>query len=610
MATDFDLGMRFRKHPLLSQFSSYLPGTIKEVFDWIEFIISNNPVASAGIKKLSETPITSFRYIELDDKNEGSSAYKGSWKTLLEKELNIKSKLVDISYNTELYGNCFVSVYAPINRFLKCKCGASTHILHSRRLKVFSPKNNNSTDYSYSLDDPDANLKDEDIVKKYASGVKSESKVRFSCFCGTCKKITPHTAVDIKSKSVKDINVITWNPKDITMEYNPISGATDYFYAPSREMQDGVKKNKKNILATMPIGMIESILEKKIFKFAKGHIFHSKSETIAGISTTWGMPKLTAAMPAFMTLMILRKANEKIATDYMVPLRVMFPTNSDGPQSMYNYMGGNDFVSNINNMLTQWKVDPSGVQTAPFPIGTQTILGDGKLLTLNQEIDQLETNIASSLGIPIEFIKGGLSYTAQGSSLRLLENQLASLSANLNDVLEFVIGRVGAILEKEKTVVELIPFKLVDDLQEKMAIIQLAASGQGGISNGSIMEMFNVDQISEKKKLRSEAKDAIRDSLDDQSFQQELITTIEEKAKQEAAIGQGSFDGLNQQALLQEADTHVEQLQQMDDGERKSKLDEMSKTNMVLYAVVKARLEMAQGKEDYAAAKEARGGEE
>ena len=605
MATDFDLGMRFRKHPLLSQFSSYLPGTIKEVFDWIEFIISNNPVASAGIKKLSETPITSFRYVETDDRNEGSSAYKGTWKTLLEKELNMKAKLIDISYNTELYGNCFVSVYSPINRFLKCNCGGSTHILHARRLKVFSPKDNKST-YSYAIDDVDTKATKEDIVKKYASGVKSEARVKFSCFCDSCKKITPHTAVDIKSKSVPDINIITWNPKDITMEYNPISGVTDYFYAPSRQMQDGVKKNKKNILATMPIGMIESVLDKKIFKFAKGHIFHSKSETISGISTTWGMPKLTAAMPAFMTLMILRKANEKIAADYMVPLRVMFPTNSDGPSNMYNFMGGTDFVSNINNMLSQWKVDPSGVQTAPFPIGTQTILGDGKLLTLNQEIDQLETNIASSLGIPIEFIKGGLSYTTQGSSLRLLENQLATLSANLNDVLEFIIKRVGTILEKDITTVELIPFKLVDDLQEKMAMIQLATSGQGGISQGSIMEMFNVDQVAEKKKLRAESKDAIKEALEDQNFQQELIATIAEKAKQESAIGQGNFDGLNQQALLQEADIHVEQLQQMDDGQRKSSLDEMSKTNMVLYAVVKARLEMAQGKEDYAAAKEAR----
>lgn len=613
MASDFDLGMRFRKHPLLSQFSSYLPATIKEVFDWIEFIISNNPIASAGIKKLSETPITSFRYTELDDKNEGSNISESSWKTILEKRLKLKAKLTDISYNTELYGNCFVSVYSPLNRFLRCTCGTSVHILHSRRLKVFSAKAQ-SNEFSYSMDDIEEGISNDDILAKFSKGKQSKgkqskTKVRFSCFCDRCKKITPHTAIDLKSKSIEDINIITWNPKHITMEYNPISGAKDFFYAPSRDLTEGVKKNKKNILATMPIGMIESILEKKIFKFAKGHIFHSQSETIAGVSTSWGMPKLTAAMPAFMTLMILRKANEKIATDYMVPLRIMFPTNSDGPGNMYNFMGGDDFVGKINTMLTKWKVDPSGVQTTPFPIGTQTILGDGKLLTLNQEIEQLESNIASALGIPIEFIKGGLSYTAQGSSLRLLENQLSTLTANLNDALAFIIGRVSIILEKEKTNVELIPFKLIDDLQEKMAIIQLASAGQGGVSNASIMEMFNLDQQSEKSKLRSEAKDAIKAALEDQTFQQEQIATIEEKAKQESMIGKGSFDGLNQQALIQEADLQVEQLQQMDDGTKRSKLDEMSKTNVILYSVVKTRMEMAQGKQDYAAVKDARGEE-
>ena len=46
--------------------------------------------------------------------------------------------------------------------------------------------------------------------------------------------------------------------------------------------------------------------------------------------------------------------------------------------------------------------------------------------------------------------------------------------------------------------------------------------------------------------------------------------------------------------------TYVDQLKMMDDGARKSQLDEMSKTNYILYGVVRALLDMTENKQDYA----------
>jgi hypothetical protein len=580
----------------------------------MEFIVHNNAIASAGIKKLSESPVTSFKYYAADDQEESTSSNSDSWKTIIEDSLNMKSRLLNISYNTLLYGNCFISVYAPINRMLTCeKCSSKVSLLNAKKLKVFIKKRGKgsfSGDDSYSGTNQDStydsNTDTKDVSKKFKHKNKEESNVKFSCICETCKSITQHYAVDYKLKSKEDINVVVWNPNDIEISANHISGDEEFFYKIPEDTRKAVRKADKLILATTPIPMIEAALTNNYFKFSKGSIYHSKRETVSGISTSWGMPALTSAIPAFLTLMILRKANEKIASDYMVPLRTVFPSQQGGGgQDLYNYMGGSDFVAKLNTMLNKWKLDPSAVQVTPFAIGTETILGDGKMLSLNAEIDQLESNIANSLGIPIEFIKGGLSYTAQGSSLRLLENQLARLSANLDDVLDFVVGKVSGILDKERIKISLVPFKIIDDLAEKSAIIQLAMSGQNKISAGTLFELFNLDSVTEQKRIDNEQKETIKQQLELQNYQQEVASSIEERAKSAAQMSNNQFSNINQQALMQEAQQYVEQLTMMDDGARKSQLDEMSKTNYIMYSTVKALLEMQQGKQMYQAGKEA-----
>jgi hypothetical protein len=573
----------------------------------MEFIVANNPIAAAGIKKLSEVPITSLRYSAGDDVEEGSFSNKDSWKSILENNLNIRAALLNISYNAHLYGNCFISVYAPIVRFLICDtCGSRININHSQKLKAFIEKRKDQAiDEAYE-EVEHGDSKGNDYSRIYQQQKNDRQKLKFKCLCRQCKAVTVHTAKDTPIKKKEDINIVIWNPNHIKLAGNPISGEEEIYYDIPDELKSAIKQNDPLLLSTTPIPIIESAITNKIFKFSKNSIFHLKKEAISGISTSWGIPSLTAAIPAFLTLMILRKANEKIAADYMVPLRIMFPSQQANPSEMFNYMNGTNFVQKMRTMIERWKADPSGVQTTPFPVGTETILGDGKLLTLNAEIEQLEANIANSLGIPIEFIKGGLSYTAQGSSLRLLENQLAKITAGLDDAIEFIVNKVSRILHKEPIPIKLIPFKIIDDLQEKAAIIQLASSGQGMISKATILEMFNLDANNELNRSVEEQKDEVKRQIQLQDYQQEVASSIEEKAKQKEQMNTGSFEMLNQQALMQEAQVYAQQLSQMDPGMRKSQLDEMAKTNYIMYGVVKALLEMQDHKQDYAAAQQAK----
>jgi len=286
----------------------------------MEFIVNNNPIAAAGIKKMSETPVTTFKYLAAGDQNEASSSVDDSWKSVLEDSLNLKSKLLSISYNTLLYGNCFISVYSPIVRLLRCtECGETKQLAHAEKLKVGLRKKDDTSTTTYGSFSSNALSRDEavesaaDVTRKYKGTSGKKINVKFTCHCSSCRKITEHSVRDIKFKSKEDINIITWNPNLIKIKSNPISGKNQYYYQIPDDIIKGVRSSDEFMLSSMPIGMIEAALQKKIFKFADGHIYHSKRETINGISSAWGMPALMSAIPPFLTLMILRKANEKIA---------------------------------------------------------------------------------------------------------------------------------------------------------------------------------------------------------------------------------------------------------------------------------------------------------
>lgn len=615
---DFNFRSIYRKHPLLSRFSDILPKDIGEVFSWVEFIMHNSPIAASGIKKLSEVPITNLRYSTGGDTMESTTINDDSWKSILEESLKMKPELLSISFNTLAYGNAFVSVYAPVNRRAECsKCSSSYGISNLSKVSVKVDKSMGGDPYSHRDPSKESAIErgnggkknnsksSSDDSKKFKKTGRKKSNLIFKAKCPNCKTIEKMEITDLKSSRHQDINIVIWNPKDIKISSNNISGTKSYFYKAPREIKSKIVSGDMEMLATTPLEMMEAALTGKYFKFAKDHIYHIKKDFLAGVSTSWGIPNLASAIPPFLTLMTIRKANEAIASDYMVPLRTVSPASGGSGSDMYNYISGGDFVSKVNTMVATWKADPSGVQVSPVPLQVENILGNGKLLTAYQEADQLENNIAYAMGVPVEFIKGGLSYTAQGTSLRLLENQLAQISSSLDGVLSFVVGRVSNILEKEPIKVSMVPFKIIDDMQEKAAIMQLAMNSDNSVSLSTLLEMFNIDSIAEKRRIVEDQKESAKSDLEIQKFKQEAASSIEEQAENAAQMNKSKFSDLNQQALMEEAQDYAQQLMQMDDGARRSSLDQMSKENYVMYGVVSAIIDMQKQKMAYSAQKQA-----
>ena len=123
---------------------------------------------------------------------------------------------------------------------------------------------------------------------------------------------------------------------------------------------------------------------------------------------------------------------------------------------------------------------------APVPVAMTQMGGDGRALLTLGEVQQVEDNIIAAMGIPREFIYGGMSFTGSAITLRMLENQLLTYTGALNELAQWITDRCCRILGWGKTKVELQEFKLIDDVQQKQLIMSLNQGGQQLISNTTI----------------------------------------------------------------------------------------------------------------------------
>jgi len=561
--TFYDTNFLQKYNQLSSIYSNYLPNDIREVFKWVNFIAANVPAVQSALSKMSCVAITSFNYTsqdltELDEDDETS------WKSVLENDLKIMEELKEIAYNFLLYANQFISVNFPIDRTFICtEC--SSHYrknqLENREIIPIAKKNKNNQDELF-----------------------------FKCHCDKCKTKTLMTVKDRTVIDYTKVKIIKWPVNSIDLYEDDITGVKTFYYTPDTANKELIKKGNKDKIFYLPINIILAAITDGKVKFNEESIIHIRAKKFNGVNTAWGMPTLTSAIPDMISLMLLRKVNEKIYSDMMLPLRGLVPrmNNVDG-NPIYNYISAPDLEGKVNKIINSWKKDPTGIKFFPIPLEPMNLFGEGKSLNLSGEIDAFTTMIIQSLGIPPEFIKGGLSWGGSGPSLRMLQNQLLELSTSLETVAEFVVKKIRAYSNKKAIRVKLIPLKLIDDSNDKANMLNLFQSGK--VSSHTALDFFNISYRDEQKRLLEEQKDEFRRNQEMQQWQQEIATSLADKIRQESMMENSSTNNLNQTAILQEADSYAEQMASLDYGTKKSKLDELSKSNPVLYAVVKWRLE-------------------
>ena len=487
--------------------------------------------------------------------------------------------MVTAGVDRHVYGNSFVSVYFPFKRFLICPECKSKYAIR----KV-----------SYKFK-----------IRKKSAG--------FYYTCKDCGKHVKGKVDDEKIRQPRDINIIRWDPKHIDIEGNPVTGDKEYYYEIPSAIKERIRSGDKHMLATMPMAFIDCIAQKKLFKFAKGKIYHMKADAPAGIDSRWGFPPLTATLKQFFYVAVLRKANEAIALEHVVPFRVMHPQQSTASADPTVTISLSNWLNETKLNMKAWRRDPLHLMFSPVPVGVTNVGGQGRALMVTGEIVEAENSIIAAMGIPREFIYGGLSATGSSVTLRMLENQLLNYTTQLIDMGQWVTNQCAEFLGWKKVRIDLTPFKLVDDVPQKMAILQAnQMSGGTLLSNTTLAAMFDIDIEKERKLRMQEMMDETRNQMETDQKLQEQQSTLADRARSSAHMEQPQ--GYDQQAIIAQADQMTQQLAAMDEGTRKSFLHSLQVEDLVMYAVVIQRWEemqtqnQAMAREDMRAQEQQAGG--
>lgn len=546
-------GSNAHPNPMFDFLTGFVPRKLKDLFRWTEYLFYNSPHIFQALTKLADYVLTDITI----DTTEAST------RALYEKFFRKKKVMATLkacARDRMIYGNVFVSVYHAEKHFLRCS--------HCQDLRTLD-----QVDYTYRA---------------------KNSTFTYTCVeCGHKQATSLDSVVVTPLRDSNGMNIIRWDPKQIDIEYNPVTGHASYFYNIPPKVSAAVKAGDRLMIDTMPIELLKAASSDgdQVFKFAPDQLYHMKIDAPAGVDTCWGFPPLTSTLKSFYYTQVLRKANEAIALDHIVPFRVLHPAQSGQSNDPAMMISMARWVEETKVNLKRQRQDPNHIMFSPVALGVTQMGGQGRTLMTVAEVEASEANIVVGLGIPKEFLYGGVAGIGSPVMLRMLENQLVSQRSDIIELLQWICDSVASRAQWSRVEADMTNFKWVDDIQQRNMLLQLDQM-YGIVSKRTLAEINEVDYDQEREQKRTEALEDARSERELQIEVQKIQTDIAMQASQQASAGTGL--GYDQQAVIGEADMLVEQLLQMEQGQRKSQLSALQAEDYVIYSVVIQRLEQAQ----------------
>lgn len=537
-------------NPMYDYFTTFTPRKLKDLFRAAEFIGVNSAHIYGTVRKFGEYPITRLQY-ETNVESE-----RKRHEELFDRHLRMKGFLTQVSFDEWLTGNSVVSMYEPIRRDLVCtRC----HV----------PEVVTAAAYRFNLD-----------------------KLEFRLDCRACgERNVPARVKDSPLRDPAKIKLIRWDPKLIDIDSNPLTGESEYYYTIPRADIAKVRAGSRLHINHTPMEFLAAMRDRKVFKFAEGAVYHMRMPGPAGLDMQWGLPPITAAIRLFMFAATLRKANEAIALEHITPFRVMHPSQSTPSGDPLTTLNLGRWRQELEQNLRAHRRDPLRVMFSPIPVGVQNVGGDGRAMLTLGELQEAEKSIVLSLGVPIEFLTGGLGQTRGEITLRMIENQLRTHIENLNGLIQWVEHRAATFLGWASVPTKLADFKMIDDVENKQLKMQMWQ--QGKVSDATIADTVDLDLAHERKQRKQDALDDARAQAETQLAVQQQQQALSLTSRQRALQNQGGMAYDPQQVLAANAPI-AEELSQYDEGTRRSRLDALQGEDPVSYAVVKMLLEQIQ----------------
>jgi hypothetical protein len=447
-------------HPFFDQGQAYLPTSVKNMFHWCRFYFLTNPAVHAAITKMAEYPVTPIIF-----KTENNTLRKKYEE--IARQLDLKSFRVEVGLDYYTYGNAFVSLVFPFTKFLQCK--------HCKtQVSIKDPK----TKYKW-------------VSSKYQLDCKK---------CGTNGFAK---SIDVYRKSLRGIRLKRWNPEAIDVRVNSLTSETTYIYDIPKQTINDILMGKKHAIEDLPDVFILAAQKKKRVVFSPENLYHFKRPMLAQQSEGYGMPLVMPVLKDLHYLGILRRSQEAVAQEHIVPLRIVFPQGGTATSDPYSMVNLGEWKNEVQRQLSQWKIDPNRIPVMPLPIGYQTIGGNGRALVLHNEYRVWSEHVVAGMGVPPEFVFGGIQYSGTNLTMFQLQNKFLSYIDDQRDLIfNFIFGKIAAYMDFPDVDGDFRPFKMADDLQRTMLYFQLV-QGQK-LADRTLLEDLGFDPTLERAKMDAE----------------------------------------------------------------------------------------------------------
>lgn len=467
----FNRGSVKYDNPFLDITSTYIPITIKGMLRFVAAFALGDGLITQCITKMAEYPITKLIYNDEEEgklKNDKTTEW---WKTLLEKQINIMRLIREMGMNYYAYGNSIISIQYPFRRQLKCRACGKWHDVNDLKDVMF---------------------------RNY--------KFIGTCVCGHKSEME---AKDIATKEVSGLKIVQWDLMYIDIKFNNISGDHFYYYTVPANIKTAVMRGDLEIVNTTRLEVLEAVQRNKQVRLHNNNVFHMKRSApqyILPNERGWGVPIVMPVMKDIFHIRILKKGNEMIAFDHIVPLRMIFPT-SQGDVSPHMTQNLGSWRSKIEDELLQWRKDPNRISIVPMPVGQTTFGGDGKILMVTPEIKAVEDDIIIGMGVIPEIVRGGASWSGSNVSLRIIENSFINHRGDAHGAIDFIIDKCSTYFEKTKIPVRMSDFKMADDLSKKQLMMNFATGGVTSLfSESTAIKEFGLDPLVEYENKEAELK--------------------------------------------------------------------------------------------------------
>lgn len=477
--------------PFLDVASQNMPETIRNALSWSEYIWN-----VFGTYRMSMERVVSYFLTDIEISGDVSDDEKSKYNEFLTDSLHIMDFLQNMMRDRMCYGNAFGSVIVPFRRFLMCP---KTGDLYPLRVVY----NNNRFNFNWN-----ENFE----------------------FVATCPKTGwrgPWKVVDKAEDEEEQLSLKRWSPHEIEILHDPYTDETSYLWRIPEDYKRLIRKGHLFHLERVSEEVLKAIKHNHMFRFNDDAIFHMKEPTLAGVRNRgWGLPRSLINFRQIYYVQVLRRFNEAIALDYVVPFRLITPAPRGGgsaggmpsqdPMMFYN---AGDFRSQVKNMINRRRRDPASWQILPFPVNYQMVGGDANQLAPRELMDQGLETLLNESGTPVELYKGSLSVQAAPVALRLFESTWRNMVQEANSLVQWILSNISQIMSWEPVEGSLTRVTIADDMNKQMAALQLMMGQQ--LSGSSGLKAVGYDWDTEQRLLAEEAQK-----------QQELQARMQEEMEQ------------------------------------------------------------------------------